>query len=255
MPRILVIEDNAQQRDVYSTLLHNNGFDIQQAATAEAGIAAAHETIPDLILIDVRLPGMDGVTATRLLKDTPETAKIPIICITGFDVAEKVVRGAGADDFLRKPLASDVLVRAVRKFVRPQPSATRAVGSRRALLIAGKDSTATVSLVKVLEAEGYQISRAADGATGLGVASAIKPDVILVDLHAPVLDGWQVLQRMKAEDALAAIPTIAIADAPTDEERTRALDKGFAACLSFADKDGLTEVLRRFAGKASEFSH
>ncbi|HEY0674042.1 MAG TPA: response regulator, partial [Longimicrobiales bacterium] len=73
MARILVIEDDPHQRQLYTTLLYYNGFDTDEASSAEAGIAAARQNRPDAVLVDVRLPGMNGLQLANLLKQTPAT--------------------------------------------------------------------------------------------------------------------------------------------------------------------------------------
>ncbi|HEY0671929.1 MAG TPA: response regulator [Longimicrobiales bacterium] len=117
MPRVLVIEDDPEQCEIYSRLLYYNGFDVECAASAEAGVLMAEASLPDVIMLDVILPGMDGLRATSLLKNSPRTARIPIIIFSAHDISPDAVRRARGDDFLRKPLRGDVMVRAIRKLI------------------------------------------------------------------------------------------------------------------------------------------
>jgi CheY-like chemotaxis protein len=116
--RILVIEDDAAQRDVFTQLLYYNGFDVEHAPDAENGIKLALSTRPDVIIMDVMLAssGMDGLAATSMFKSSPTIGKIPIICMSAYDVDTRMVRRAGADEFLRKPFAAETLVKAVRRY-------------------------------------------------------------------------------------------------------------------------------------------
>jgi CheY-like chemotaxis protein len=117
VPKVLVIEDDPLQREVYTKLLFYNGFDVEFAEDGSAGMAAAHATKPDAILVDVILPGMDGLAVVSLRRNSHDTAHIPIIAMSAYDIDERRVKSAGANDFLRKPLSGDVLVRAIRRFI------------------------------------------------------------------------------------------------------------------------------------------
>ena len=117
MAKVLVIEDDPHQRDVYTQLLYYNGFDVEHAPDAENGIKLALSFRPDVILMDLRLPGeMDGLDATTLFKSSPTIGKVPIICMSAYDVDSSRVERAGGDGFLQKPFAGEILIRAVRKF-------------------------------------------------------------------------------------------------------------------------------------------
>ena len=117
MAKVLVIEDDPHQRDAYTQLLYYNGFDVEHAPDAENGIKLALSFRPDVILMDIRLPGeMDGLGATTLFKSSPTIGKVPIICMSAYDVDTTRVKRAGGDGFLQKPFLPEILIRAVRKF-------------------------------------------------------------------------------------------------------------------------------------------
>jgi len=117
VPIVLVIEDDPLQRDIYKSLLYYNGFDVEIAPDAESGLTSAFEQHPDAILVDVVLPRMNGLDATALFKNSPTTAHVPVICMSAYDIDMHKVKRAGADDFLKKPIAGDALVRSIRRFI------------------------------------------------------------------------------------------------------------------------------------------
>jgi CheY-like chemotaxis protein len=117
MPRVLLIEDDPLHRDIYEKLLYYNGFDVTVAADGPAGISEALATRPDAIVIDVMLPGVNGIVVTQCLHGHPDTAHIPIICISGYDVSRSMVQHVGAREFLPKPVSGDTLVRTIRRFI------------------------------------------------------------------------------------------------------------------------------------------
>lgn len=114
MAKVLVIDDNDDERQIYSALLHYNGFDVEEAANALTGIDLAKALKPAAIVMDVRMPGLNGLLATEILRATPETSGIPVVCVSGYDVSAGQARDAGCSRMLRKPVPPTELVLAVR---------------------------------------------------------------------------------------------------------------------------------------------
>jgi CheY-like chemotaxis protein len=106
MPKILMIEDNEQNRDALSRRLQRHGYDVMTAVDGRQGITMAQAEIPDLILMDLNLPDVDGWEATRILKEAPETRAIPIMAMTAHAIAgdEERALQAGCDDYHAKPV-------------------------------------------------------------------------------------------------------------------------------------------------------
>lgn len=106
MARILVVEDNPANMKLALLLLRNVGHEVLAAIDAESGLALARSERPDLILMDVQLPGMDGLAATALLKQDPATASIPVVAVTAMAMASdrEKTRAAGCDGYISKPL-------------------------------------------------------------------------------------------------------------------------------------------------------
>ena len=115
MARILIIEDNPANMKLASLLLEKAGHAVLRAVDAEAGLALARSNQPDLILMDIQLPGMDGLAATVLLKQDPATAAIPIIALTAMAMKEdeEKTRVAGCDAYIAKPLRYRELYNAI----------------------------------------------------------------------------------------------------------------------------------------------
>lgn len=111
---VLVVEDNPLNYKLAATVLEHAGYGIVHAADGVEGIALARRYRPDLILMDIQLPGMDGLAAVRLLKSEPDTSRIPIIALTAFAMAGDGDRmlAAGCNDYLAKPFSyKDLLAR------------------------------------------------------------------------------------------------------------------------------------------------
>ena len=126
MARILIIEDNQANMKLASLLLHNAGYTVLCAIDAETGLTLARAERPDLILMDIQLPGMDGLAATALLKKDPKTAGIPIIALTAMAMKEdqEKTRAAGCDAYIAKPLRYQELYAAIDALlVKSEPQA------------------------------------------------------------------------------------------------------------------------------------
>ena len=106
MAKVLIIEDNLANMKLASLLLNSAGHTVLSAADAETGLALAHAAQPDLILMDIQLPGMDGLAATALLKQDPATAAIPVIALTAMAMKADKLKSqiAGCDAYIAKPL-------------------------------------------------------------------------------------------------------------------------------------------------------
>jgi CheY-like chemotaxis protein len=112
MPRILLIEDNEENRDALSRRLERRGFDVIMASDGKEGIAKARAEAPDLVLMDMNLPELDGWEATRMLRALPETSQLPIIALTAHAMAgdrEKALE-AGCTEYHTKPVELALLM-------------------------------------------------------------------------------------------------------------------------------------------------
>jgi two-component system cell cycle response regulator DivK len=107
MPKVLVVEDNPANMTLATFLLQSAGHTVLSAKDAETGLALARVEQPDLILMDIQLPGMDGLEATALLKSDPSTRAIPVIALTALAMKgdEQRILTAGCDGYIAKPLA------------------------------------------------------------------------------------------------------------------------------------------------------
>ena len=117
--RILVIEDHEDNRRIMNDTLSAAGFEVIEAVTGDAGVAMAESERPDLILMDIQLPGLDGYEATRLIKAKPALRHIPIIVVTSYALSGDDVKAkeAGCNAYLAKPFRPRELLAKVREFL------------------------------------------------------------------------------------------------------------------------------------------
>ena len=125
-PRVLLVDDYPDAREMYTEYLEFSGFDVVQAGNGMEALQRAADTAPDIILMDLSLPVMDGWEATRRLKADHRTASIPVVALTGHALVgiSEGARKAGCDAFVTKPCLPEDLVREIRKILDGTPSSS-----------------------------------------------------------------------------------------------------------------------------------
>ncbi len=121
--RILVVDDNEDNRQILIDLLSTAGYEVIEARTGFEAVAAAEREVPSLVLMDIQLPGMDGLEATRRIKAQPALASIPVIAVTSYALAgdDRKAADAGCDDYVTKPYSPRALLAKVRTFLDQKP--------------------------------------------------------------------------------------------------------------------------------------
>jgi two-component system cell cycle response regulator DivK len=203
MASILVIEDNPANMKLACLLLRKANHTVLCAVDAETGLTLARADQPDLILMDIQLPGMDGLEATALLKQDSATAAIPVIALTAMAMKEdqEKTKVAGCDAYIAKPLRYQELYAAIDTLLANKPAG----GERRSSLSTGALTipNATILIIDdqiqnrtlletLLRPEGYLTLSAASGEEALASIAQHAPDLILLDVMMPGMDGYQV---------------------------------------------------------------
>ena len=117
--QILIIEDNELNLELATDLLEANGFLVSSTRTAEEGLRLAHELLPDLVLMDFSLPGMDGLSATKHLKADPATRYLTVVGLTAHAMRgdDQIALNAGCDGYLTKPIDTRTFIATVKRFI------------------------------------------------------------------------------------------------------------------------------------------
>ncbi len=120
MTKALVIEDNEKNRYLISFILKGNGYEVIEAITGEEGVEMAIREHPDLVLMDIQLPGIDGYEATRRIRTSPAGEKIPVIALTSYAMAGDRERAlaAGCTGYVEKPINPDTIIDEIQKYIR-----------------------------------------------------------------------------------------------------------------------------------------
>ncbi len=241
--RVLVVDDVELNRRVLEAMLANEYYQVFTASNGEECLAKALSDSPDIILLDVMMPGMDGFEVCRRLKDDPDTAHIPVVMVTALDDRADRLRGLeiGADDFLSKPVDAPQLIGRMRSLARLKvvidELRSREASGRRIGVIEGESiregvTGAQILLIEDDEAEAQALAAALSREHVVtivgpeGGAGARPPDLAIVALAQGRFDGLKVLARMSSSEATRHLPIVAVADSNDQGRALRALDLG-----------------------------
>ena len=185
---ILIVDDNIDFCENVRDIVELRGFGVVTAANGVEAVQKTKETRPDLIIMDIRMPKMDGVAAFRQIKEiSPET---PVILVTAY-AGDNVIEGAlreGVFGLLRKPVDFNELFNII----------DNASSGKRLVLVVDDNKDLTANIKDVLDGKGYVTSVAYDGSKAIADARENKFDVILLDMNLPYLNGLEVYQAIRA---------------------------------------------------------
>jgi two-component system cell cycle response regulator len=222
---VLVIEDDVKNTKLMRVLLEREHYRVISATEAKTGMQLAREHRPFVILMDIQLPGLDGISATRMIKEDPIIGGIPIVGVSSYAMEEDIEKAkeAGCNGYLTKPIDVHTFMDRIRQFVKntetkeASASRARAYAEKRILIV--DDNPLNVKLfASKLSREGCSTIAAYNGEEALKMVIEEYPDLILLDLMMPVMDGFEVLEKLKADPRTRDIHVIVIT-ALNEEER------------------------------------
>jgi len=237
---VLIVDDDEDAIELLKNYIGND-FNVIVAKSGEDALRVAKERKPDLILLDIVMPGMDGWEVLKRLKSDRDTADIPVVIVS--IVAEKR-KGLylGAVDCLTKPVSKEellyTLVRALRRYECGK------------VLVVDDDEDFLQTMVEMLKDKCREIRTARNGVEALMILKEFKPDVIFLDLMMPVMDGFKFLEIVKGKDGLRDIPIVIVTAKDLNDEEKEILKQRTVAILNKTPhlEEEIAEELRRICG-------
>jgi signal transduction histidine kinase/CheY-like chemotaxis protein len=238
---VLVVEDDRRSADLFRVYLEGAGYAVTVAGDGLQGLELARQLKPTALILDIQLPGLSGWELLARLKDDPETATIPVVIASMLDQ-----RGAGyalgAAGYLIKPVGRSALLDALGRCVDlPRDGHT---------VVVIDDDPRDLDLVDaVLKPRGWSVVRANSGEVGLELVRRERPAVVLLDLLMPDVDGFEVVEQLRADRDVADVPIVVL----TSKEMTRADHERLTGRISFLAQKGtfrggeLSDLLSRLA--------
>lgn len=225
-PIILVVDDNPTNLLLITEVLAWEGYQVESAMDAVSAQLALSRQRPDLILMDIGLPGMDGLTLTRLLKGNAETRGIPIAAVTASAMKgdDEKVYAAGCNAYITKPINASELIHTVATLLGrpaqppatkvneaiapPAPSSTPARQGGEHVLIADDFAPNRLLLRDILESEGFRVTESGDGAEALEILERESVDAVVSDVLMPNIDGFRLCMEIRRNSKLKSLPFI-----------------------------------------------
>jgi two-component system cell cycle response regulator len=246
--RVLVVDDIATNLRLLEAKLLNEYYEVALASSGEEALATVQRWMPDVVLLDVMMPGMDGYEVCRRLKAQPNTQHIPVVMITALTDQAERVRGleAGADDFLSKPVDDATLFARLRALFRvkqvldawrlraetardlgfePPPSPSHSVAGARALIV-DEDRAESEGLARLLGADGLQVQACTGPAEAWSLLTDGTQDIVLLSLSLDGGDALRLASRLRAEATTRDVPLLLVADAAQKGLVLRGFDLG-----------------------------
>lgn len=221
-PTVLVIDDEPGIQDLMSQHLTGRGYRVIAADSGDAGIQKAREENPQLITLDVMMDGSDGWDVLQKLKSDPSTAEIPVVMVTILDREDKGF-ALGADDYITKPVDWEQMFSVLGRLTTD--------GEERSALIIDDDESTRLLFKSVLSKDGWEVDEAGNGAEGLERIHEKRPDVIVLDLMMPEVDGFEFLREFNAEQDWQDIPVIVVTAKEMNAAERRLLDECVARVI------------------------
>ncbi len=235
-PVVLVIDDDGDVRDLLTRFLSKEGFEVVTAASGREGLALARSRRPNVVTLDVLMPDVDGWSVLAALKADPALCDVPVVVVSMTDDRRRGY-ALGASDFLTKPIDTARLSRILE---------TRAgVSAPACVLLVEDDSSLRELSRRTLKKDGWAVIEADNGRAALEQLDLRRPDVIVLDLMMPVMDGFEFLAELRGREGGAAIPVVVLTAKDVTEEDRRRLNGSVGRILrkaSYRREDLLHEV-------------
>jgi PAS domain S-box-containing protein len=210
---VLAIDDDPHARDLVTRFLTKEGFSVRTASDGLAGLEMARAILPDVILLDVTMPKKDGWSVLAELKKDPALAGVPVVMVSSLD-EKRLGYALGATDYLVKPVEWDKLKGVMDRFREPPGGLVLAVDDDEDTL--GRYGT-------MLRKLGFEFVSATNGRLGLQSVEERRPDLILLDLNMPVMDGFDFLDELRSKLEWADIPVVILSSMDLTKEELNTL--------------------------------
>lgn len=226
---IVLVEDDDTMRMVTQLALKTiGGWDVISFASGEEALAMAQTLKPDLLVLDVAMPGMTGPQTLQRMRALPELAKTPVVFLTASTRAAEVTsyRAHGALDVIAKPFDPRQMCQRIAAVLSTPRSGESVASPTDTALIVEDDPGIRYLLRFILEQEGWHVQEATTGAEGMAALSGRPAAIVLLDIMLPGVDGLEILEALRASQTWALVPVMMLTARGDETAMKRALAAG-----------------------------
>ncbi len=252
MKKVLVVDDELDMANLIKSNLEKGKYEVICALSGKEGIEKAKEIHPDIITLDILMPGMDGFQVLETLKNDPELSRIPVILISIVADAKKEKGfNLGAVDYIKKPVDFESLSSSINKVM--ENLSQKSTAEKNILIIDDEKNMAYLAKSFLIK-RGFEVSCALSGYEGLNLARENKPDLIILDLAMPGMDGFEVIKKLKSNKETNSIPIIILTSSISEKNKEKCLLLGAAEYLdkSFFSEDTLVKEIEEHLKELDE---
>ena len=251
---VLVVEDDDRAADLIRLQLEAEGCHVSRASSAEIALLMLEENeLPDLISLDILLPGMDGWTFLNHLKNTERLANIPVIILSIVaDENQNKGLSLGASGILQKPVTASALTNALKQVGLEAP---KWANGQTKVLVVDDDPKAIEIISTMLDPLNFKVLKSYGGAEGIQIAKAQLPDLIILDIMMPEVNGFDVVEDLKRNELTAEIPIIVVTAKILSKKDRQILNGSVLRVMEkseFNHGNFINEVRRVFKAKAKQ---
>jgi signal transduction histidine kinase/DNA-binding response OmpR family regulator len=200
-PKILVVDDDKDIRNVITEILDQSGYEVFTAGSGQQGLDLASQIVPDLIILDLMMPGMDGWTVLTKLQHKPALADIPVIILSAASGLEMAM-SLGAAAVIFKPVDANHLTAEIAAHLAPLPPSY--------VLLVEDDADSRTLITRLLDNEGWNARSAINGNAALRILKQATPAIIILDLKMAGMNGFELLELIGKNPAWAKIPVVIV---------------------------------------------
>ena len=260
---ILVVEDSEAAIIQLTEILQTQGYQVQVARNGKQALAIIEHTVPEAMILDLMMPEVDGFQVLKAIRGTERAGQLPVLILTAKHVTREdlsFLKGNAVYQLIQKgDINKDGLLAAVGRMVTPAavapvpppaaPRRRRPVRPGKPLILLVEDNPDNLLTARALLSESYEVITAEDGLNAVTQARLHQPDLILMDVALPVMDGFEALRSIRDHAILSDIPVLALTASAMQGNREEILARGFDAYVSKPiDHATLLQTLREMLG-------
>ncbi|BAY37007.1 two-component hybrid sensor and regulator [Nostoc sp. NIES-2111] len=231
-PLVLVCDDDPVIRTELQTLLEQGGYRVVTVATGQEAIALASTQHPDVIVLDLLMPGLNGWETMAMLKESTQTKDIPIVICSVYKPTDKAPPSSDFVDWVSKPVQESYLLQSLREAMSTTGYAYAKSSKRVRILIVEDDADLAELLVTLFERHDIETFMAKTGREAIHLSQEVNPDLLILDLILPETDGFAVVDWLQKHNRLCKVPVVVYSAKDLEESERKRLKLGHTEFLT-----------------------